>query len=102
MENRLKELHYDLRFDLTSCSSFKANQLRNLLTAAAYALYQQLRHQVRRTDLARAQVGTLRDRLIKVAAVIKESVRRIVVELPETFAWYDIWTRLARGLGAVP
>jgi hypothetical protein len=101
MENRIKELHYDLRFDLTSCSSFKANQLRNLLTAAAYALYQQLRHKVRRTELARAQVGTLRDRLIKVAAVIKESVRRIVVTLPETFAWYDLWTRLARGLGAV-
>jgi Transposase DDE domain group 1 len=101
-ENRIKELHYDLRFDLTSCTSFKANQFRNLLTGAAYALFQQLRHKVRRTDLARAQVGTLRNRLIKVAAVIKESVRRIVLELPETFAWYDIWTRLARGLGAVP
>lgn len=101
-ENRLKELHYGLRFDLTSCTSFLANQLRNLLTGAAYALYQQLRYAARRTELARAQVGTLRDRLIKVGTVIKESVRRIVLEMPETFAWYATWTRLAQGLGAVP
>lgn len=100
-ENRLKELHYDLRFDLTSCTSFVANQMRNLLTAAGYALYQQLRYEARRTELARAQVGTLRERLIKVATVIKESVRRIILEMPVTFGWYESWTRLARGLGAI-
>jgi DDE family transposase len=100
-ENRIKELHYDLRFDLTSCSSFLANQLRNLLVGAAYALYQQLRYAARRTELARAQVGTLRDRLIKIGTVIKESVRRILLEMPEPFAWYDTWTRLARDLGAI-
>lgn len=100
-ENRLKELHYGLRFDLTSCTSFLANQLRNLLTAAAYILYQQLRYEARRTELARAQVGTLRDRLIKIGTVIRESVRRILLEMPKTFAWYDTWTRLARSLGAV-
>lgn len=100
-ENRIKELHYDLRFDLTSCTSFLANQLRNLLTGAAYALYQQLRYVARRTEFARSQVGTLRDRLIKVGTVIKESVRRILLEMPEPFAWYDTWTRLARDVGAV-
>lgn len=100
-ENRIKELHYDLRFDLTSCTSFLANQLRNLLTAAAYTLYQELRYEARRTELARAQVGTLRERLIKVATTIKESVRRIVLQMPEPFAWYDTWTRLARSLGAI-
>lgn len=100
-ENRLKELHHDLRFDLTSCSSFQANQLRNLLTGAAYALYQQLRYAARRTEFGRAQVGTLRERLIKVGTVIKESVRRILLEMPQPFGWYDTWTRLARSLGAI-
>ncbi len=100
-ENRIKELHYDLRFDLTGCTSFLANQMRNLLTGAAYVLYQELRYEARRTELARAQVGTLRERLIKVATRIKESVRRILLEMPEPFAWYDTWVRLARGLGAV-
>ena len=101
-ENRIKELHDDLRFDLTSSPSFLANQLRNLLTAAAYALYQQLHWVARRTELARAQVGTLRDRLIKIGTVIKESARRIHLEMPEPFPWYDTWTRLARSLGAIP
>jgi hypothetical protein len=100
-ENRLKELHHDLRFDLTSCTSFQANQLRNLLTGAAYALYQQLRYAARRTEFGRAQVGTLRDRLIKIGTVITESVRRILLEMPQPFAWYDTWTRLARSLGAI-
>lgn len=100
-ENRIKELHSDLRFDLTSCTSFRANQRRNLLTAAAYTLYQELRYEARRTELARAQVGTLRERLIKVATTIRESVRRILLQMPEPFAWYDTWTRLARSVGAV-
>ncbi len=101
-ENRIKELHYGLRFDLTSCTSFLANQLRNLLTGAAYALYQQLHWTARRTEFARAQVGTLRDRFIKIGTVIRESVRRIVLEMPKTFAWYDPWTRLAHSVGASP
>lgn len=100
-ENRIKELHYDLRFDLTSCTKFLANQLRNLLTAAAYALFQQLRYEARRTELARAQVGTLRERLIKIGTTLKESVRRILLQMPESFGWYDTWTRLARQLGAI-
>jgi len=36
MENRIKELHHGLEVDRTSCTSFKANQFRVLLTAAAY------------------------------------------------------------------
>ncbi len=36
IENRIKELHDGLQLDRTSCHSFWANQLRVLLTAAAY------------------------------------------------------------------
>ena len=43
VENRIKELHHGLEIDRTSCSSFLANQLRVLLTAAAYVLMQELR-----------------------------------------------------------
>lgn len=102
MENRIKELHDGLRFDLTSCPSFLANQFRNLRTAAAYALYQQLRQVARRTECVRAQVWTLRERLIKIGVRIKESVRRIVVEAPESFPGYRVWRELAMRLGASP
>jgi hypothetical protein len=42
IENRIKELH-DLEIDRTSCTSFRANQFRVLLTAAACVLMQELR-----------------------------------------------------------
>src|SRR3989441_1213833 len=43
VENRLKELHHGLEMDRTSCSKFRANQFRLLLTLAAYILFQELR-----------------------------------------------------------
>src|SRR5262249_28389982 len=53
VENRIKELLHDLRFDLTSCTSFRANQFREILTVAAFVLYQRLRYHARRTPFAR-------------------------------------------------
>ena len=52
IENRIKELHHGLSFDRTSCSRFLANQLRVLLTAAAYVLMQEIRAAAARTSLA--------------------------------------------------
>lgn len=102
IENRIKELHHGLKLDRTSCPRFWANQFRVLLTAAAYALLQEIRRQAKRTTLARAQVTTLRDHLLKLSARIEASVRRIVVHLPQSFAYLKEWTRIARKLGAVP
>lgn len=102
VENRIKELKDGLRFDLTSCSRFGANQFRTLLAVAAYALFQQLRYEARGTECARAQVGTLRERLIKVAATVRETVRRIVLEAPKAYVWLTSWRVVAARLGASP
>jgi len=99
-ENRIKELKDGLRFDLTSCTSFRANQFRNLLVAAAYALCQQLRHAARGTTCERAQVATLRERLLKLAVVIRETARRIWIEAPKTYAWLTVWRTIALRVGA--
>lgn len=101
-ENRIKELKNDLAMDRTSCSRFLANQLRVLLTAAAYVLMQELRLRARHTDCARAQVGTLRLRLLKLAAWIEVSVRRIVLHLPRRFPARRAWLRIATRVGAIP
>jgi len=101
-ENRIKELKDGLRFDLTSCTSFRANQFRNLLTAAAYALCQQLRHEARGTVCERAQVSTLRERLLKLAVTIRETVRRIWIEAPRSYAWLATWRTVAARVGATP
>ena len=69
MENRIKEQQLDLFADRTSCHRFLANQFRLLLSSAAYVLVQALRRTaLAGTELARAQVGTIRLRLFKVAA----------------------------------
>lgn len=102
VENRLKELHHGLELDRTSCNSFWANQFRVLMTAASYVLYQELRLHAGGTDCARAQVSTLRDRLLKLGAWIETSVRRIVVHLPMHVPFGDDWRRIARSVGAIP
>jgi hypothetical protein len=76
-ENRRKELHHDLAFGRTSCSRFWANQLRVLLTAAAYVLLQELQLRAEGTALARAQVGRLRLVLLKIGVRVTRSVRRL-------------------------
>ena len=53
IENRIKELHDGLGIGRTSCGRFWANQLRVLLTAAAYVLMQELRLRAARTAYAR-------------------------------------------------
>jgi len=100
IENRIKELHHGLEIDRTSCSRFLANQLRVLLTAAAYVLMQELRLRAARTKLARAQVSTLRDCLLKVGARVRSSVRRILLNLPTSFPYAHAWGVVAHSLGA--
>ena len=102
MENRLKELHHGLEMDRTSCSKFRANQFRVLLTLAAYILFQELRRRAARTVCAEAQVTTLRERLVKLAVWVARSARRIVLHLPLNFPWLSTWRHLAEAVGATP
>jgi hypothetical protein len=99
IENRIKELH-DLEIDRTSCTSFWANQFRVLLTAAAYVLMQELRLRAAGTACARAQVGMLRERLLKLGARVLVSVRRVVVHLPASFPFLPAFRCVALALGA--
>ena len=100
IENRIKELHYGMEVGRTSCTDFKANTFRVLLTAAAYVLMQELRLRLARTNSARAQVSTLRERFLKIGVQVITSVRRIVLHLPEAFPFRETFTRLALSLGA--
>lgn len=100
IENRIKELHHGLEIDRTSCTRFWANQLRVLLTAAAYVLLQEIRLHAARTAYARAQVTTLRDRLLKIGARVVASARRVVLHLPRAFPDIRAWQAIARRLGA--
>jgi len=102
IENRIKELHHDLAIGRTSCTNFWANQLRVLLTAAAYTLLQEVRLRAARTRWARAQVATLRLRLLKLGTSVVTSVRRIVLHLPISAPDRATWIRIACHMGARP
>ncbi|MEM1281719.1 MAG: IS1380 family transposase, partial [Cyanobacteria bacterium P01_H01_bin.152] len=80
-EHRIKELKLGIQATRLSCQSFVANQFRLLLSQAADVLMLALRKAAHGTQLATAQVSRLRTALIKRAARVKVSVRRVVVEL---------------------
>ncbi len=100
MENRVKEAKDALSIDRLSCTSLLANQLRLLLTLCAFALYQLLRLHAARTELAHAQIGTLRERLFKLAGVFDASRRRITLRLPAQTPNQLAWARIAYSLQA--
>ena len=95
MENRIKEQQLGLFADRTSCHKFIANQFRLLLASAAYVLIEYLRREgLKGTELARAQVGTIRLKLLKVAARVRVSVRRIVLHLSSSYPYRRLLHRL--------
>ncbi len=73
-----------------------------LLTAAAFVLLQELRLRAARTECARAQVWTLRERLLKLGARVLRSVCRVVVHLPASFPFLASFRRIALALDASP
>jgi hypothetical protein len=98
-ENRIKEQQLGLFADRTSCTDFVPNQLRVLLSAAAYILFQHLRETtLADTELAGAQVPTLRIKLLKIGALIKRSARRIVLHLAGGCPTQELFRRIAARL----
>ncbi len=80
-EHRIKELKLGIHADRLSCSSFIANQFRLLLSQAAYILLLRIRQAADGTEFATAQVERLRSMLLKRAAKVTVSARRVLVEL---------------------
>ena len=78
MENRIKEQQLDLFADRTSCHKWWPNQFRLLLSSLAYTLLETIRRiGLKGTDMARAQAGTIRLKLLKIGAVILRNSRRL-------------------------
>lgn len=95
MENRIKEQQLMLFADRTSCSKLLANQFRLLLSGLAYTLLDGLR----RLGLSPSAEGqwqsaTLRQRIIKVAARVRVSARRIYFQLPTSCPAESLFRRL--------
>lgn len=93
MENRVKE-QLTLFAARVSAATLRANQLRLYFSAAAYLLV----HGVRRlglkgTQLARAQVATIRLRLRKIGAQIRVTARTVWVSLASSYPLREVFAR---------
>lgn len=97
-ENRIKEMKLDLASGRTSCHSFLANQFRLLMHTAACILMGVLQESLAGTRFAKAQIGTLRARLLKVGARVVETARKIWFHLPNSFPAQDAWGRMYAAL----
>lgn len=97
-ENRIKEIKLDLNSGRTSCHSFLANQFRLLMHTAACMLMGVLQESLAGTRFAKAQIGTLRSRLLKVGARVVETARKIWFHLPSSFPAQDAWRRMYAAL----
>src|SRR4051812_4215483 len=82
MENRIKECQLDLFADRTSAATMSANQLRLWFASMAYVLLSALRRiGLPYTQFAQASFGTIRLKLLKIGALVRRSVRRVVIAM---------------------
>ena len=102
-ENRIKEQQLGLFADRTSCHEFVPNQFRVMLSAAAYVLLQCLRQTaLAGTELAEAQITTIRLKLLKIGGLVKRSARRIVLHLAGGCPRQQLFRLIADRLISVP
>ena len=91
MENRIKE-QFALFADRVSAATMRANQLRLYLSVMAYSLVCGLRRLgLCATPWARAQVGTIRLRLLKIGAQIRVTVRKVWVQMSSSFPLQNLF-----------
>ena len=98
MENRIKE-QLELFADRTSAHRWWPNQFRLLLASLAYVLMTTIRRLgLAGTEAARAQVGTIRLRLLKIGAVVIRNTRRVRLSLSSACPDKALFTLVAARL----
>jgi hypothetical protein len=103
MENRIKEQQLDLFADRTSTSTLMANQLRLYFSSIAYLLLQGLRRLgLARTEMAHAQCGTIRVKLLKIGTYLKVTVRKVWLSLSESYPYQELFYTIYRQLMSIP
>jgi hypothetical protein len=94
MENRIKE-QFSLFADRVSSETMRANQMRLYLSAMAYILVSGLRRLgLPGTELAEAQVATIRTKLLKIGAQIRVTVRKVWVSMASSYPWQGLYRQV--------
>lgn len=103
MENRIKEQQLCLFADRTSTHFEASNQVRLWFSSVAYILLNELRRLgLEGTELAHARCDTIRNKLLKIGAQIRVTVRRVWVHLASSYPYAALFTRIVEQLRASP
>jgi len=103
MENRIKEQQLDLFADRTSTAELYSNQIRLYFSSFAYVLLCALRRLgLQGTTLARAQCGTIRHRLLKLATQVKISVRKVWLSFSQSYPYANLFCQIYTNLQRSP
>ena len=95
MENRIKEQQLDLFADRTSSETMRANQLRLWFSSVAYVLMHSLRMLgLKATEFAQAQCQTIRNKILKIGAQVKISVRRVLISFASGYPYQEIFEQV--------
>lgn len=98
-ENRIKEQQLDLFGTRTSSKRYLVNQLRILLSGCAYTLLKALRRiALKGTKLQNAMCGTIREKLLKIGAVVTRNTRTIKFSLSSSYPLKDLFINAAQKL----
>jgi len=99
IENRIKELQLYLFADRTSIHCLGWNQLRVWFSTVAYMLLNAFRILgLKNTTFAKAQCGTIRLKLMKIGALLRISVRRVLVSFAKGYTWAEEFARILQAL----
>jgi hypothetical protein len=101
-ENRIKELKNQLKADRLSCHSFKANQFRLLLHTLAFVFFILLRRNLEDTELESAQVDTIRLKLLKIGARVRQTSRKIWFHLASSYPYQELFAETLLRIRTAP
>ena len=94
MENRIKE-QFSLFADRVSTETIRANQMRLYWSVMAYVLVSALRRLgLKATEMAQAQVSTIRTKLLKIGAQVRVSVRKVWVSMASSYPWQALYQQV--------
>lgn len=94
MENHIKE-QFSLFADRVSTETMRANQMRVYLSTMAYVLVSGLRRLgLKATELAEAQVSTIRTKLLKIGAQVRVTVRKVWVSMASSYPYQDLYQQV--------
>lgn len=103
MENRIKEQQLSLFADRTSTSKMHSNQLRLYFSSFAYVLMCALRRMgLSGTEMAKAQCGTIRLKLLKLGAQTKITVRKVWISLSASYPYAELFRQVFENIRTYP